>query len=303
MQFTEVSILVTGASGLVGSRVAARLAGLGAKVRAIVRKRGDHHGLDHGNITQIEGDFTDGATTASAAGDSEYVVHCAATVGKDLEDARRVNVAGTQSVCAAARDAGCRRMVHVSTCSVYEREARLHVDEDSPLKTTGDNYSVTKAGAERALEPFMERGLNVAIVRPTAILGFHPSSSWAVKVPARIREGKLPLRIDGSDSLGFVHVENLVDAILLAMEHPAAAGRAFNAVDGMITWKAYAEEVRGWFPGCPPLPVIPADQVPADAFWKGTFSSERIRRELGYVAQRSYADGMAEAAAHWRNHG
>ena len=214
-----------------------------------------------------------------------------------------MNVVGTQSVCAAALAAGCQRMVHVSTCAVYERVGDAQLDEDSPHKTAGDDYSVTKAGAERALAPFMRDGLRVSIIRPTAIFGVHPSSSWSVKVPARIRDGTFPIRIDGSDSMGFVNVESVVDAILLVAEHPGAVGRAFNAVDGMTTWRNYAEEVRGWFPGCPQLPLVPRDQLPPGGLWKGKFANERIRTELGHAPRRTYADGMAEAKAHWQVRG
>lgn len=300
MESTGKKVLVTGATGLVGSRTAARFASLGVGVRALVRKQSDHPSLAAANIEQVEGDFTEPSTMAAAARGAEWLIHCAATVGADLEDARRVNVGGTESAALAARNAGCRRMVHISTCSVYARGPNDDVDENSPLKTSGDNYSVTKADADRALEPFIREGQEITILRPTAILGVHPSSSWAVKVPARIRDGKFPLRIDGSDSLGVVHVENLVDAILLALDQRGAAGRAFNVVDETITWNAYAEEVRGWFPGSPPLAFIPEAEVAPGAFWKGKFSNARIRAELGYVARLTYADGMAEAAVWWR---
>lgn len=303
MTFSNKTVFVTGATGFVGSRVAARLAGLGANVRAIVRKRGEHHGLGHPNIFQIEGDFTDAAATALAARGADYVFHCAATGGKDLAEAHHVNVIGTQSVGAAALAAGCRRMVQISTCAVYERAGDARLDEDAPHKKTGDDYSITKAEAERALAPFMKDGLEVSIVRPTAILGVHPTSSWSVKVPGRIREGKFPIRSDGSDSMGHVHVENVVDVALIAAQHPAAAGRAYNSVDGMTTWRHYAEEVRSWFPGCPPLPVIPPDQLPPGGLWKGSFAKDRIRTELGYTPRFNFAEGMAEARAWWRDNG
>src|SRR5690606_17551142 len=112
------------------------------------------------------------------------------------------------------RTAGCRRFVHISTLAVLAVDRSDAVlDEDSPLKTSGDVYGLTKAESEQRLHEEMKRGLPAVILRPGAILGAHPTSTWATKVPQAIRAGKMALRDDGRDRLPWVHVEDLLDAV------------------------------------------------------------------------------------------
>ena len=302
--------MVTGGSGFVGSRIAAWLAGEGAAVLALVRRAGAHPGLESPRITQAEGDFTDPATAERACAGRALVLHAAATISKDLAEALHVNVTGTRGLAAAARSAGCARFMHVSTLSVYDfQTGAVSFDEDSRLRVLGKDYAhspaaspfygTTKAEGERALQAEMDRGLPATIFRLAAVLGFHPTSSWAVNVPAKVRDGQVALRGDGSDVLPWTHIANVVHAIALALDRPGSAGRAYNLVDGDVAWRDFAGEMRTWFPGAPPLPVIPAAQVkPADIFIRHC-AGDRVRAELGYAPVRSYAEGMAEAAAWW----
>ncbi|HEY6221065.1 MAG TPA: NAD(P)-dependent oxidoreductase [Candidatus Eisenbacteria bacterium] len=299
MKSPGTTVLVTGATGFVGSRVALRLAALGPRVRAIVRRAGAAPDLASAGIEEIEGDFVDRDVARRAAVGVDLVVHCAATSGPDLEPVRRVNAKGTRSVVDAALAAGCRRYVHISTCSVYRTDGLALVDEDAPLKETGDPYGVTKAEADRVVLDSAAGGLHSVILRPGAILGVHPTSTWAIKMPARVRDRQIKLTIDGMNTVPYVHVEDLVDAVLLALGSENATGRVYNVVDGHMTWKDYTDEIRGWF-GTAPLEVVPKDQVPAGGYWTGKFDAARIRAELDYAPGRTYAEGMAEAGRHWR---
>jgi dTDP-glucose 4,6-dehydratase len=145
----------------------------------------------------------------------------------------------------------------------------------------------------------MERGLPATVFRLAAVLGVHPTSSWAVLVPAKVRAGEVPLAGDGSDPLPWTHAENVRHAMLLALANGAASGRIYNLVDGHTTWRRYVEDVRGWFPDAPPAPVVSRDRPP----FLGHCPADRIRLELGYAPLRTYEDGMAEAAAWWRERG
>jgi nucleoside-diphosphate-sugar epimerase len=293
------TVLVTGGTGFVGSRVALRLAAMGSRVRAIVRRTGAAPELRSAGIEEIEGDFVEHEVARRAAVGADLVVHCAATSGPDLEPVRRVNAEGTRAVVDAALAAGCRRYVHISTCSVYRTVGLALVDEDAPLMETGDPYSVTKAEADTIVLEGAARGLHTVILRPGAILGVHPTSTWAIKMPARVRDRKIKLVVDGMNAVPYVHVEDLVDAILLALGDERAVGRIYNMVDGKMTWKEYTDEIRGWF-GTPPLEVIPKEQVPEGGYWLGQFDAKRIRAELNYAPRRTYAEGMADAGRHWR---
>jgi len=294
----DKTVLLTGGNGFVGSRVAARLLELGCNIRAIVRTAGQEPELRNACVTEIEGDFVDPAITGPAAKGANFVIHCAATGGPDIDSARRVNTDGTRVVCKAALESQPERYVQISTGSVYQRAGLETVDESSPLKLEGDPYGVTKAEGDRMVLDFMKRGLPAVILRPGAIIGLHRTSTWAVRFPEMIRDGKVKLRGDGEDVIPFVHVENFVDSILLAMTIPKAAGQVYNVVDGQVTWREYTDEVRSWFRQ-PGLEHIPLDQVPPGAYWKGVYVARRIREELGYRPRLTYEEGMLDARSHW----
>jgi nucleoside-diphosphate-sugar epimerase len=309
MSLQEIPVLVTGGNGFVGGRVAAGLAAAGAEVRALVRRPGDHPGLESPRVVQVEGDFVDPETARRACAGRAFVVHAAATLGESLADARRVNAGGTGGLAAAAREAGCRRFVHISTISVYDwSRVQGIVDETAPLKA-GDGpfphspaaspfYGLSKADAERALQAEMARGLPATILRLGAVFGLHPTSSWSVLVPDKVRQGEVTVSRDGAGLLPVTHVDNVWHAVELALALPAAIGRAYNIVDEEVTMRRYLEEVRSWFPGAAAEPRE-AEEPEKESF-VGRCSGERIRAELGYRPLRTYREGMEEAAAWWR---
>ena len=308
LDLTDTKVLVTGGSGFVGSYLAAGLAAAGARVFALVRRLGNHPGLDAPNVTQIEGDFTDPTVAQRACAGMALVVHAAAAIGADLEEGRRVNVAGTAALAAAARKAGCRRFLHISTVSVYDVECGLEVfDESAPLKSgvkayphsaaASPFYGLSKAEAERALTVEMAQGLPATIFRLGAVLGVHPTSSWAVLVPEKIRTGQVTAMGDGA-LLPWTHVANVQHAMALALANPVAQGHAYNVVDGHVTWRRYVDEVLSWFADAPPAAWTSGER--GSQSFVGRCPNDRIRQELGYEPLRRFEDGMAEAAAWWR---
>lgn len=300
MEVPGLAVLVTGANGFVGGRVAARLAQAGADVDALVRRPGEAEILRRPGIREIEGDFTDPDDAAEAVAGASAVVHCAATVGSDLDQVRRVNRDGTRTISRVALEAGIGRFVHISTGAVYDRGDREVLDEDAPRRSEatpgGDPYSLTKAEAEEEVEAAARDGLPAVILRPPAILGYAPTSTWGVVVPTMIREGRFGQGRHPGQSLAWVHVDDLADAVVLALDSDRASGRVYNVVGGHTTLGAYVDDVRGWFDPPPASPLDPD----ADDVWQGRYAADRIRDELGWEPQRSYDEGMAESIAHWQ---
>jgi nucleoside-diphosphate-sugar epimerase len=298
----EKHILVTGSTGFVGSRVARRLLAEGARVRAIVRRPGADAALSaHAGYEEVVGDFVDPGVASAAARGCACVVHAAATSGPEMEPVRRVNVEGTRSMLGAALDAGARRYVQISTLSVYDVAGHDVVDETTPIKRDAEPYGSTKAEGDRLVMEAARGGLPTAILRPGAILGVHPTSTWAVKVPTRIREGKVKLLGDGGNRMVFVHVEDLVDAVLLSLEQDRAAGGVYDVVERNTTWRAYTDEVCRWF-SMGEVASYTEEEAEAGkmVYWTGAFQSDRLARELGWAPRRTFEQGMAEASDYWR---
>jgi len=203
-----VIVVVTGANGLVGSRLCAALAGRGASVRAVVRRTGAMPAVP--GVAEQVGDFTDTGFAASVLAGADAAVTTVHPMGSDGEVQRRIGVQGTTTFARAAAAAGVERFVHVSTAAVYDRSPGVgDVDESSPL--VGDDagdYPVTKRDADLAVASV--EGLTRVLLRPPAILGTGESSIWNAVRPAVIRHDEAARHAVPDQSFAWVHVDDLV---------------------------------------------------------------------------------------------
>jgi 2-alkyl-3-oxoalkanoate reductase len=219
-----VLVVVTGANGLVGSRLCVALAGRGATVRAVTRRTGVAPAL--AGVAEHVGDFADSgfATTLLAGADAAITtVHPMGSAG-DVQ--RRVGVEGTRTFALAAAAAGVQRFVHVSTAAVYDRSPGAgDVDESSELvDADADDYPVTKRDADLALAAV--DGLTRVLLRPPAILGAGESSIWNAVRPAAIRKDETARHAVPHQSWPWVHVDDLV-----ALAADVATGRIAASAD------------------------------------------------------------------------
>src|SRR3954454_17987517 len=144
-----MKLLVTGATGKVGSRLAKRLARRGDHVRALVRDAARAAHLREAAIELSEGDLLDVESLAAALQGVDAVVHCAAFFrGATPEQAHAVNELGTQHLARAARDARVKRFIFTSTGLVYGPNGGRLAQEDDECAPTAA-YPVSKLGAER----------------------------------------------------------------------------------------------------------------------------------------------------------
>lgn len=282
-------ILITGLTGFVGSRAAARFLEAGARVRGLVRRASGFPGVE-----EVFGDITDAGAVGQALEGADLVVHGAVSYSEDFAEAERVNVEGTRLLAAAALQAGCERFVHLSTCGAYNLSGLQVVTEDSPLWSydpqTALVYGVTKAEAERVIWAAAEQGLAVVVLRPPNILGAHPRSGFAAEFAEKVRQGRVRLGGDGSNTWPYVHVENFLDAVQEALLRPEAVGQAYNIVDGQTTFREFAGRYAGWLG----VPLYQRPLHPPYDLFKGRFSTEKARRELGYQPRRTYEQAMEE---------
>jgi 2-alkyl-3-oxoalkanoate reductase len=217
-------VVVTGANGLVGSRVCAALVERGSTVRAVVRRRGTAPAL--AGVEEQVGDFYDPGFAAAVVAGASAVVTTVHPMGTDRDTQHRVAVEGTPVLARAARDAGVARLVHISTAAVYDRSPSAgDIDESSPLVADdADAYAVTKRDTDAALAEI--DGLTRVLVRPPAILGTGESSIWNSVRPAAIRDDEKARRAVPEQSFAWVHVDDLA-----ALAADVASGRIQTSAD------------------------------------------------------------------------
>jgi nucleoside-diphosphate-sugar epimerase len=236
--------LITGATGFIGGHLARRLVEEGYQVRCLARPTSDTSSLDNLDVEIATGDLTNATSLARAAHGCRYVFHCGALVSDwaTADEIERINVAGTRDLLEAAVASSAERFIHFSTTDVYGYPGGPGVDESYAGTRFRNWYSQTKRAAEQEVRRAHEaHRLDTVILRPATVYG--PGSTEVVGSIARaIREGNM-LLIDGGRAVaGLVYVENLVDAALLALQHEAAPGQAFNASDGLdVTWKEFTD--------------------------------------------------------------
>jgi nucleoside-diphosphate-sugar epimerase len=232
-------VLITGASGFVGTAVAARLVQLGCPTtRAAVRRAYTQlpPGVEGCVVTTLAAD-TDW-TSALAGIDS--VVHAAARVHVMRESAtdplaafRRVNVEGTLNLARQAAQAGVRRFVFISSIKVngeVTEPGRPFRADDEPAPQ--DDYGVSKLEAEVGLRALAEAtGMEVVIIRPVLVYG--PGVRANFQALLRLVNNGVPLPFGKTaNRRSLVALDNLADLVCTCLEHPAAANQTFLVSDG-----------------------------------------------------------------------
>lgn len=237
---TNATVLVTGATGFIGGRLAERLmVQHGARVRALVRSFSRAARLARFPIELVEGDLRSAEAVDQAVAGCDYVFHCA--YGSDGEDdARRVvNVQGTTNVLDAALRHRCTRVVHVSTVTVYGDTPDGPLDENAPRRRTGFAYGDSKIEAEARVFQYVGRGLSAAVIQPTVVYGPF-GTTWTTRPLQLLKSGRVILIDGGAGLANLVYVDDVVSAMLAAAVHEAAHGQAF-LVSGAepTTWREF----------------------------------------------------------------
>ena len=235
----ERPVLVTGATGFVGSHLAERLVAEGARVRVLVR---DPYKLIEplrDRVEVVTGDLLQADCLVSATKDIDTVLHVAAWLGtpNSLKIAHAINVTATRQLAEAARANSVRRLVYTSSIAVYGPVPSGTVDESQPHWPVYA-YGETKSLGERAALAAQTDRFGVTIIRPAMVYGAR-GSSWT-KLPVNLAQRGLPSLIGGG--YGFSHpvyVENLIDAYLLAADCDSAIGEAFTISDGDVPWREF----------------------------------------------------------------
>jgi len=271
-----MNVLVTGASGFIGQALVRRMSQqFGWSVLAATRgvpRQADPKGWNKPVIADavrwVNLPDLPSPMPIDLFLDIEVVVHCAARVHvmeeKDchpLAAFRVVNLVGTLQIAEAAARAGVRRFVFLSTVKVHGEETgcRAAFTADSPLHPA-DAYAQSKMEAEQALWKLSERtGLEIVIVRPPLVYGPGVKANF-LSLMGLLNKG-LPLPLGAiRNRRSLVGLDNLVDLLLVCVNHPNAQGQAFLVSDGADCSTTELLKRLGQALGKPPrlLPIPPA---------------------------------------------
>ncbi|MBU5214243.1 NAD-dependent epimerase/dehydratase family protein [Heyndrickxia oleronia] len=230
-----MNILVTGGTGFLGERLAVRLGKMGYHVTAMGRNQAKGKELAGKGIRFIYNDLSIKESTIEHCQGMDYIFHCAALSapwGK-YEDFYASNVIGTKNIIEGAMSARVKRMIHVSTPSIYfKNKERLDVKEEDALpKKFINHYAETKFLAEKEVDEAFKEGLPVITIRPRAIFG--PGDTSIIPRLIKVnREGFVPV-FNENVTIDLTYVENVVDALLLCMDSPEKTlGQKYNISNG-----------------------------------------------------------------------
>lgn len=305
-------VLVTGGGGFIGRRLVAALQAQGAKVRVLVRP-GRVIPTDWSGLETIAGDLADAASLARACAGIDTVIHAAGFAHADAGDmvgfADRhwaINADGTFQLLDAAVASEVRRFGFLSSSRAVGDPGPHCVDEswETPPATP---YGLAKRAAEeRVLAVGRESGLHAVNLRPALVYGPGMKGNLARLISA-VQRGVFPPLPETGNRRSLVHVDDVAQAVLLAVAHPAAAGQSYFVTDGQpysgrelyaMIRQALGRSAPRW--SAPASLLYAAATLADSALWLtgrrerraasaldkllgwACYDAARIRRELGY---------------------
>lgn len=326
-----MSILVTGATGFVGSAVARRLVAAGDRVRALVRPGSDQRNLENLDAEIVEGDLRDPASLERALSGCRALYHVAADYRLWVprpEEIYETNVNGTKNIMQAAGAAGVERIVYTSSVAVLGlNPGGSPADEDTPVSLADmiGHYKRSKFLAEEEVRRLVrESGLPVIIVNPSAPAGpcdIKPTPTG--RMIARAAAGRVPAYVD--TGMNIVHVDDVAEGHLLAFskgevgERYILGGRNMKLSEilaaiaaevgrkpprlelphALVMPVAWAAEFWARLTGVEPFTTVNGVRM---ARKKMFYSSAKAENELGYRA-RPAEEAFRDAVAWFRANG
>jgi len=242
-------VVVTGGAGFIGSHLSHRLANSGYDVVILdnlIRGRYLYVKdlVEEKKATFVNGDIRDYSIVRDVLKGAKYVFHEAAVcINYSLnhaEESTQINVNGSFNVFKAATESRVKKLVFASSASVYGNPLYLPMDENHPLNPITP-YCVSKIAGEYFLKIFGPQGLKFNILRYFNIYGPRQSidayyTSVIINFMKNVREGKPPVICgDGSQSMDFLNVRDVVEANVLAAENDDVSNEVFNVGIGMST--------------------------------------------------------------------
>ena len=308
--------LVTGATGFIGGTVLRELQAAGHDVVAYVREGTDSRSIQ--DTERIVGDLGDPNRLAMAAANCDAMVHAAGIADPTAtpDDLGWAHIAGTENAINAARQAGCKRLIHISCADVtlYDGPRSFWSEDHAPPGPFGE-LARTKLHAEELVRVSGRRGFRTTVLRPALVWG--PGDTTHLPLwQAEAQGGGIRLVGKGKKLMATTFVENLAHAVRCALETKVITGNVYYVVDTELSvsrdFFTELSEALGWpapknlgpyrwawiscrtgLSSLHPTQVIRRGQTSA-------FEMNRAKNDLGYEPIVTRDQGMAKLAAWYR---
>ncbi len=293
-------VLVTGASGFIGSHLVKRCLQDGYAVKALVRKgNACIAGLQKEGVEVVEGDIRDAGAVNRAVNGCDLVFHVAALTSDwgALKDFIDINIGGTRHVCEAVLMYQVKRLVYVSTYESFNHFRHERVNEETPYAIQNLPYPDTKIGANEIVWNYIGLGIKASLVYPVWVYGPGDRTLFPLLADG-IRRRQL-FYWSHRAPISLVYIDNLVDLLMHAAVHPDAVGEGFLACDGeAITFEGVCERIAAKIHAKPPSLYLPFNLVyrlagMLEAFFRIIRSSKRpllTRHAVTLLASRAVVD-------------
>jgi nucleoside-diphosphate-sugar epimerase len=325
--------LITGATGFVGGHIAEACVRKEHTVSAIVRPTSDAGELEKLGAILYRGELSDAGLIRQAVTEADVIVHCAAKVGDwgPVDEYRKVNVESVRVLLDACKSQGLfPRFIHMSSLGVYPTRHHHRTDETCPLpRWHRDGYSQSKVEAEQlALQYYKDWEIPVVILRPGFVYGPRDKTVMPRIIDA-LRHNRLRYPGGGQAAMNLIFIDNLVDAVFLAVESDRAVGQTYNLTDGefvskrqfigaiadamelphptrtpplwfawMVTWCA---EKLAKLRGAKKAPLFNFPRLKFIAY-NLDFSIQKAMDDLGYRPRVNFEEGIGETMAWYKKH-
>jgi nucleoside-diphosphate-sugar epimerase len=312
MNLKNKTLLITGIGNFISLRVLEMAVKRGMKVRGLESSSEKAYKAQELGATVFVGSTNSEVALERACEGADIVFHAASfnEAGGSIDIFRTVNVDGTIKTATAAKKAGVKTFVHLSSVLVYGFRFPKNITETGSLRGENNPYCQTKIESEKEILKFNNPSdFGVILIRAGDVYG-PDADAWVVR-PLEIMRKKKFVLIDGGRGIcNHVYVDNLIDGIFLAMEKDTY-GEAFNITDGcQTTWKEYYTRLAEIGDRSQPVISVPALVAKTAIRQQGknaellpesidfitrphTYSIEKARRVLGYEPRINLDEGMA----------
>jgi dihydroflavonol-4-reductase len=240
-------VFVTGATGFVGSHLIRKLASSKHDLCCLVRETSVTAQLEELGTSLVRGDVTRKGTLARGMAGCDCVIHLANVYSlweSDTSVYSRVNIDGTRNVTEAALDLGVPKVIHVSTVLVYGKPDQSPFSEETPPGPVQfSEYARTKAEGDRIAWQLHEtRGLPLVVLYPCGILG--PGDEKVTgQVIRNLVSGKMPATVLDKSVFTYVHVRDVAEGIVKAMEREGNTGEKYFLGNLQLSMREFYEIV------------------------------------------------------------